>query len=248
MPVQLKFLNSTKLWNFFIEPSKHIKFCSSYIHNKNLSDMDEDSTIKVYEHQHITLIGLNRPDNKNKLNLSLINGLYKAIKDFESNNSSTIAILYGEGGSFCAGFETDKLKETFEMYNEFMLINCQKPIIAAVSGFAYNAGFHLSLWCDLRIIEENAVLSVDRKCDTSLSKNFYNKLLMSVGYSRALDLILTGRDLYSKEAFECGIANRVVACGSGVGQAVNMAANIGKFHQKNIIEEKQILNRFLKSQ
>lgn len=67
----------------------------------------------------------------------------------------------------------------------------------------------------MRIVEENAVLAVNRKTDVPKSKIFLNKLLTTVGYSRAMDLLLTGRDLNSKEAFECGVANRIVACGSG---------------------------------
>lgn len=66
----------------------------------------------------------------------------------------------------------------------------------------------------MRIVEENAVISIDRKSDISKSKLFLKKLLTTIGYSRTMDLLLTGRDLFSKEAFECGLANRIVACGS----------------------------------
>lgn len=99
---------------------------------------------------------------------------------------------------------------------DFLQTHCQKPIIAAVSGFAYNVGFELCLWCDMRIIEDNAVLAIDRKLDTSKSKLFLKRLLKTIGYSRTMDLIMTGRDLKSKEAFECGLANRIVACGSSM--------------------------------
>lgn len=67
----------------------------------------------------------------------------------------------------------------------------------------------------MRIVEENAVMAIDRKSNIPMSKIFLKRLLTSVGYSRAMDLLLTGRDLYAKEAFECGLANRIVACGSG---------------------------------
>jgi len=68
----------------------------------------------------------------------------------------------------------------------------------------------------MRIVEENAVMAIDRKLDISKSKIFLKRLLKTVGYSRAMDLLLTGRDVKSKEAFECGLANRVVACGSSM--------------------------------
>lgn len=65
-------------------------------------------------------------------------------------------------------------------------------------------------------MEENAVIAINRKIDVSKSKIFLRRLLTTVGYSRTMDLLLTGRDVNSKEAIECGLANRVVACGSSI--------------------------------
>jgi len=197
------------------------------------------SNVKTSKHKHITLISLNRPDDKNRLNVATINDFKKAISNYEHDRSSTIAILYGEGGSFCAGLESEEWIKSSQMYNVLIIINiyfmkfafkinllffykdflqshCQKPILAAVSGFAYDIGFDLCLWCDMRIVEENAVMGINRKLDIPKSKIFLKRLLMTVGYSRAMDLLLTGRDLNAKEAFECGLANRIVACGSGM--------------------------------
>lgn len=179
---------------------------------------------------------MNKPDNKNRLNLVTISDLKKAISNFENDFSSTIAILYGEGGSFCSGLEPEELVNSPQIYNviisiyfinfvqqinfifykDFLQSYCQKPIIAAVSGFAYDIGFDLCLWCDMRIIEENTVMAIDRKSDISKPEIFLKRLITTVGYSRAMDLLLTGRDLNSKEAFECGLANRIVACGSSM--------------------------------
>lgn len=68
----------------------------------------------------------------------------------------------------------------------------------------------------MRIVEENAVMAIDRKSEVPKSKLFLKRLLKTVGYSKAMDLLLTGRDMYTKEAFECGLANRIVACGSSM--------------------------------
>lgn len=68
----------------------------------------------------------------------------------------------------------------------------------------------------MRIVEENAVMSIDRKSHIPKSKVFIKKLLSTFGYSKAMDLLLTGRDLNPKEAFECGLANQLVACGSSM--------------------------------
>lgn len=67
----------------------------------------------------------------------------------------------------------------------------------------------------MRIVEENALMAIKRTANPK-SKIFLKRLLTTTGYSRTLDLLLTGRDLTSKEAFECGLANRIVACGSSM--------------------------------
>ncbi|XP_022179134.1 probable enoyl-CoA hydratase, mitochondrial isoform X2 [Myzus persicae] len=236
-------LHSTNYLQF--KPSiKYYKFFSSgavLTSNENIIYPN----VKTFKHQHITLISLNRPDDKNTLNAGTVDDLRKVISNFENDPSSTVAILYGEGGSFCAGFDPCELSEAPQ---DFLQSHCQKPIIAAVSGFAYNAGFDLCLWCDLRIVEENAVMAIDRKLNISKSKIFLNRLLKTVGYSRTMDLLLTGRDIKSKEAFECGLANRVVACGSSVGQAVNMAFNIGKFPQQSMNHDRSIIHAIISEQ
>lgn len=73
--------------------------------------------VKTFKHQHITLISLNRPDDKNTLNLATVDDLKKAISSFENDPLSTIAILYGEGGSFCAGLDPGELSEASQVYD-----------------------------------------------------------------------------------------------------------------------------------
>lgn len=82
-----------------------------------VADINNNSNVKIFKHQHITLISLNRPDNKNRLNMETVNNLKKAILNFENDSLSTIAVLYGEGGSFCAGFESNMLSEMPQIYN-----------------------------------------------------------------------------------------------------------------------------------
>lgn len=81
-----------------------------------------NTDIKTFKHQHITLISLNRPDNKNRLRLATLVNLKKVISNFESDSSSTIAILYGEGGSFCTGLEPEELVKSSQIYNVIIII------------------------------------------------------------------------------------------------------------------------------
>jgi len=75
------------------------------------------SNVKTFKHQHITLISLNRPDDKNTLNVATVDDLRKAISNFENDPSSTIGILYGEGGSFCAGYDLGELSKAPQVYD-----------------------------------------------------------------------------------------------------------------------------------
>lgn len=84
----------------------HIIYTFIYI----VSDQIIYSNVKTFKHQHITLISLNRPDEKNRLNIETISDLSKAISEFENDCSSTVAIIYGEGGSFCSGMESEMVK------------------------------------------------------------------------------------------------------------------------------------------
>lgn len=92
----------------------------------------------------------------------------------------------------------------------------RKPMVAAVSGYAVAGGLELALMCDLRVIEDTAILGVYcRRFGVPLMDGGTVRLQAIVGLSRALDMILTGRSLNAKEAFEWGVANRIVACGTG---------------------------------
>ncbi|CAH1737012.1 probable enoyl-CoA hydratase, mitochondrial [Aphis gossypii] len=239
------FLYSTKYLRFNTSTKLNKLFSSGAVPTSNEISETIHPNVKTSKHQHITLISLNRPDDKNSLNVETLYDLKKAVTNFENDSSSTVAVLYGEGGSFCAGMDSDELSNAPQIFNEFLQSHCQKPIIAAVSGFAYNAGFDLCLWCDLRIVEENAVMAIDRKLKTSKSEISFKRLLKSVGYSRTMDILLTGRDVHSKEAFDCGLANRVVACGSSVGQAVLMAFNISKFPQQSINDDRSVIYKMV---
>src|ERR671931_1981517 len=99
-----------------------------------------------------------------------------------------------------------------------------KPTIAAVSGHAVAGGLELALWCDLRIVEEDAVMGVFcRRWGVPLVDGGTVRLPRLIGLSRALDLILTGRAVGAAEALAMGLANRVVPAGGARAAAVSLA-------------------------
>lgn len=191
----------------------------------------------------VTTIGINRPQKRNCLNMATANKLSRAILEFEEDDSALVGVLHGIGGNFCAGYDLEELSG-FDINMELDTKAghgpmgptrrfIKKPMVAAVSGYAVAGGMELALMCDLRVMEETAIMGVFcRRFGVSLLDGGTVRLQALVGLSRALDLILTGRAIKAQEAFEWGLANRLVACGTGLGQAINLATSLVKFPQE----------------
>ena len=107
-----------------------------------------------------------------------------------------------------------------------------KPVIAAIAGHAVAGGLELALWCDLRVVEESALLGVYcRRWGVPLIDGGTVRLPRLIGHSRAMDLILTGRAVGAEEALNMGLANRVVADGEALAGALALAELLCRFPQ-----------------
>ncbi|HUJ47358.1 MAG TPA: crotonase/enoyl-CoA hydratase family protein [Rhizomicrobium sp.] len=197
----------------------------------------------------VTTIILGRPDVRNAVDGPTADALASAFLDFERDDSASVAVLWGEGGTFCAGADlkaiasgcgnriqpieagrNDRLACDAPMGPTRMLLS--KPVIAAISGYAVAGGLELALWCDLRVAEETAVFGVFcRRWGVPLIDGGTVRLPRLIGQSRALDLILTGRPVDAKEALAIGLANRVVPPGQARTAAEALAREIAGFPQ-----------------
>ena len=107
-----------------------------------------------------------------------------------------------------------------------------KPVIAAVAGYAVAGGLELALWCDLRVVEEDAMLGVFcRRWGVPLIDGGTVRLPRLIGLSRALDLILTGRPVGAEEALAMGLVNRVVPHGEARAAAEALARELAALPQ-----------------
>jgi enoyl-CoA hydratase len=108
-----------------------------------------------------------------------------------------------------------------------------KPVVAAVAGYAVAGGLELALWCDLRVVEEDATFGVFcRRWGVPLIDGGTVRLPRLIGSSRALDMILTGRPVGAREALDWGLANRVVARGRAREEAEALATEIARLPQR----------------
>lgn len=191
---------------------------------------------------NICSIGINRPEVKNAVDRETAQLLADAFREFEKDESLYAAVLYGVGGSFCAGADLKALSidKGNQLENDMSKdgpmgptrMQLSKPVIAAISGYAVAGGLELALWCDLRVVEEDAVLGVFcRRFGVPLIDGGTQRLPRLIGQSRALDLILTGRAVHADEALSMGLVNRVVVPGTAKAEAEKLAQQIAGFPQ-----------------
>ena len=198
------------------------------------------STVNFETHNNIAIVTINRPEVRNAVDLTTATALTEAFRRFDADDSLSVAILTGAGGTFCAGADLKSVaqgrrRELSESGDGPMgptRLLLSKPVIAAVEGFAVAGGLELALWCDLRVAAENAVFGVYcRRFGVPLIDLGTIRLPRLIGHSRAMDLILTGRGVSGSEALQMGLANRLVAPGTALDAALELAGRIAAFPQ-----------------
>ena len=210
----------------------------------------------------ITLITLSRPDVRNAVDAETARALYAAFIEFQGDAHAKVAVFHGAHGHFCAGWDLKAgarmardeggpgvlTNLDFEPLSSAQLeaapnsaplgpmgpsrLLLSKPVIAAVSGAAVAGGMELALWCDMRVMEEDAYFGVFcRRFGVPLIDGGTVRLPRLIGMGHAMDLILTGRKVAAAEALAMGLANRVVPTGGALDAALSLAEQLAGFPQ-----------------
>lgn len=192
-------------------------------------------TVRVERRGPVTTVVLSRPEARNAVDRKTADALTGAFVDFEDSDAD-VAVLWGEGGTFCAGADLKALDNHVGEEGDGPMgptrMRLSKPVVAAVAGHAVAGGLELALWCDLRVAEEDAVFGVFcRRWGVPLIDGGTVRLPRLIGSSRAMDMILTGRPVEGPEAYAWGLANRLVPTGTARAQAEELAARIAAFPQ-----------------
>jgi enoyl-CoA hydratase len=204
-------------------------------------------SVNVVRNGPVTTVIIDRPQARNAVNGPTAIALFEAFEEFDRDESAAVAVLWGDHGTFCAGADlkaigTPDSNPTLPidvagpaapapMGPSRMVLS--KPVIAAVSGYAVAGGLELALWCDLRVVEEDAVFGVFcRRWGVPLIDGGTVRLPRLIGHSRAMDMILTGRAVGADEALAIGLANRVVPRGQARQAAEELAAELARAPQR----------------
>ena len=188
----------------------------------------------------VTTIRLSRPHARNAVDGVTAAALADAFRAFDADPDASVAVLHGEGGTFCAGADLRAVGTASGNRTEPegdgpmgpTRLRLSKPVIAAIAGHAVAGGLELALWCDLRVADETAVLGVYcRRWGVPLIDGGTVRLPRLIGTSRAMDLILTGRSVDAAEALQIGLVNRVVAPGQALSEAQALALRLAAFPQ-----------------
>ena len=200
-------------------------------------------SVRVERKGPVFTVLLSRPERRNAVDGETAAVLAGAFRQFDADADAKVAVLHGEGGTFCAGADLKAISGGEGRANPTrsdgdgpmgpsrMLLS--KPTIAAVAGFAVAGGLELALWCDLRVVEESAIFGVFcRRWGVPLIDGGTVRLPRIIGMGRALDMILTGRPVGAEEALRFGLADRVVPDGESRAAAERLAEQIAGFPER----------------
>ncbi|WP_042365881.1 crotonase/enoyl-CoA hydratase family protein [Streptacidiphilus neutrinimicus] len=198
------------------------------------------NAVRIERSGPVWTVVLSRPERRNAVDGPTAAALFRAFAEFDADESASVAVLWGEGGTFCAGAD---LKEADGPHGNTLSpdgpgpmgpsrMRLGKPVIAAVAGHAVAGGLELAAWCDLRVAAEDAVFGVFcRRWGVPLIDGGTVRLPRLIGAGRAMDLILTGREVPAAEALSIGLVNRVVPSGTEREAAEELAREIAGLPQ-----------------
>lgn len=202
-----------------------------------------------------------RPEARNAMDPESAEALAEAFTAFDRDAGASVAVLWGEGGAFCAGFDLKyaaspaggNLEAIDYPDGEAALprgpmgptrLELDKPVIAAIAGPAVAGGFEVALWCDVRVMEASAYFGVYcRRWGVPLLDGGTVRLPRLVGMGRAMEIILTGRKVPAEEALRIGACEHVVAEGKSRQFAEAMAHEIARFPQACMRADRRSVHR-----
>jgi enoyl-CoA hydratase len=206
-------------------------------------------SVSIHRDGAVVTVVIERPEVRNAVDPATARALYEAFAAFEADAAAQVAVLTGAGDAFCAGFDLGTIARGSEDWlGELHFgagagapplgpmgptrMDLSKPVIAAVNGAAVAGGMELALWCDVRVMSEDAYMGVYcRRWGVPLIDGGTVRLPRLVGEGRAMELILSGRRVDAEECLRIGLCERLVESGAARHAAQALAREIAGFPQ-----------------
>jgi enoyl-CoA hydratase len=212
-------------------------------------------TVRIEKTGQVWTIIHDRPEARNAMDPASADALTAAFLEFDADPEAAVAVFYGAGGAFCAGWD---LKYVSTLAPDYPLgeldlpvagarsngaeiprgplgpsrLELDKPVIAAIEGPAVAGGMELGLWCDFRVMAEDAYFGVYcRRWGVPLIDGGTVRLPRIVGLGRALEIILTGRKVPAPECLAIGLCEYLTPSGGARDKAEELAHEIARFPQ-----------------
>jgi enoyl-CoA hydratase len=212
------------------------------------ADAPEQPAVLTERRGNVLLITLNRPQVRNAVNAALAEGVGKALDELDADGELSVGVLTGAGGFFCAGMDLGAfVKGESPWYGDrgFAGIaqrSADKPLIAAIEGFAVAGGMEIALACDLIVAAEGAKLGIPEvKRSLVAAGGALLRLPRRMPYHVVMELALTGDPFPAERFHELGLVNRLTPPGGAVDAALELAATLAKNGPLGLRAAKKIL-------
>lgn len=192
-------------------------------------------------HGIVRIVRIGQPAVRNAINSATAERLHDEFLAFEADDSARVAVVTGDEAAFCAGAnlrDLPRLRASGPLGPTRLALS--KPVVAAIEGWCVAGGMELAAWCDLRVAGEGARFGcLERRWGVPLIDGGTYRLPRIVGLGRALDLILTGREIGAAEAERIGFVDRLVPSGTALDAATELAAQIASFPWRCVVSDRQ---------
>jgi len=216
-------------------------------------------TLRYERDGHVVVLTYDRPEQRNAVSRQMNSELHDAWQRFRDDAEAFVLVITGAGTAFCAGWDlADAAEWPQPDVDEFRAdlanspgvcgytrkVDVFKPVIAAVNGPAVAAGLENALLADIRIVAADAIFgALERRWNIVGGDGLTVRLPLVVGYAKAMELIITGREVAAEEAERIGLANEVVPEGRALERAVELAHQIAALPQGAIRTDKESVMR-----
>lgn len=262
----LDILPLPQLKHYVLENGNIIKSDGTLITKERINDSFNYKRIIVEQIDSIRIVSINRPECRNAVDETTAIELLDAFEKINNDDTVKVSILTGTNGTFCAGYDLKSLSnnplihdstqssrtntlKTISSYDfsrsGYMgpsRLHMKKPVIAAIEGYAVAGGLELSLWCDIRIVSKSTIFGVHcRRWGVPLIDGGTIRLPRLIGQSRAMDMILSGRDVDANEALSFGLANYIVEKGCSLQKSIDYAFQLSKFPSECMSKDREMI-------